>query len=203
MVYHIIDIETTGFNKVRDDILEVGYIRANHECEILGYGTLYFYRPEFNIESDAQRIHKLTREFLEPYSDSFEKNLAALWTLMMDGVLVTKSSSGFDINFIQEFMWKYGNGVNNYTLKSDVNMQKLMKDYYQEWYHKTYGRRTNAEGKLMEYIPVIGYTEERVKEEFKELFPDSRRDYAHSALYDAFVTYLSLKFRYEKINGVK
>ena len=45
MIYNVLDIETTGFNKSIDNILEVGYIRVNNKCEILGHDTLFFYKP--------------------------------------------------------------------------------------------------------------------------------------------------------------
>lgn len=197
MLLHIVDIETTGLNRMTDDIVEVGYIRANHNLDIVGYGTLYFYKPEFNIESSAQSIHGLKRSFLQQYEGDFGKNLAALYTLIRGAAIVGKNSGRFDVPFIREFISKHEPALYDSAVpRISVDMQDEYALRFRAWYTSTYGKSTTRKGTLQEYMPLIGYSPERIQEEFTQAFPESsERSNAHNALYDAFMTYLLLKNR--------
>lgn len=200
MIFHIVDIETTGLNRMRDDILEVGYIRCDQNYKIIGHGTLYFYKPEYQIENPgAQAIHKLTREFLKQYEDDFDKNMASLYALVRDSLFIGKNSDSFDVLFLKEFIGK--NIPELYSTAKPANtldIQAVFAPRFREWYKKTYGSVIKRSGKLEEYMTVIGYSNGKVKEEFSKLFPmEVERSHAHAALYDAFMTYLALKNREE------
>ena len=81
MIALTIDIETTGFlnfddrtHLLRDDceLVEFAYIRhdydpTNKTSRFIDSGTLYFYKDYYVLDNKAADIHKLTREFLEPY----------------------------------------------------------------------------------------------------------------------------------------
>ncbi len=198
MLFHIIDIETTGLHRSADDILEVGYIRCNQDFRIVGHGTLYFYRPEYQIENPgAQAVHKLTREFLRQYEKDFEVNLAALYALVRDSIFVGKNSDAFDVPFLKEFIGKnipelYSTAKPSRTL----DLQKVCAPRFREWYKDTYGSTTKRPGRLEEYVSMLGYTDGCVKDEFAKLFPEEAvRNHAHAALYDAFMTYLVFKHK--------
>lgn len=193
MLLHVIDIETTGLGKFTDDILEVGYIRCNLDTEIVGYGSLYFYKPEFKVESAAQQIHGLTREFLEPYAQDFEKNLAILYTLMYDAIIVGKNSNSFDIPFIKQFLMRYAGSLGEPYIRKSIDVQSLLANEYQNWYYERNGMKTKKKGKLMELAEMVGLTDNAIGAKFAEAFPDCGRSGAHNALYDAFVTMLLLR----------
>lgn len=114
MLLTVLDIETTGLfkfdanNVLIPDVIEVAYAFVNTDDMLIHkHGVLYFYKPEFDIESPAQEYHKITRSFLEPYEDQFNENLIALAALMTNAVILGKNSERFDIPFISRFIEKY------------------------------------------------------------------------------------------------
>lgn len=193
MIYNVLDIETTGFNKSIDNILEVGYIRVNNKCEILGHDTLFFYKPEYQIESPAQEIHHLKRNFLEQYEKEFYKNLAVLYTLMSNGLIVGKNSDRFDIPFIQEFLRRNMGYIMPPTIAGSIDIQEEYKEIFQDWYFRKYKISTNKKGKLEELIIMNGHKTITLKEEFEKLFPECPRSSIHSALFDSYMTLQLLK----------
>lgn len=137
MIGTVMDIETTGFLKFQmgadgvsvlsdeSEILEVGYINIDmNSGEILNYGTLYFYKPYFNIESDAQQVHGITRDFLKQYENDFDKNLIALNSLIQSTCLIGKNSDKFDIPFVKAFIKKHaGNKFDITSLVFNLGMK--------------------------------------------------------------------------------
>jgi hypothetical protein len=114
MLYTFIDIETTGFMKfdanavLIPDLLEFSYLQVDSTTlRIVKSGSLYFYQPHFDIESDAQEVHGLTRDFLMQYEDQFEDNLIALASITCNATICGKNSKKFDIPFIKHFLKKY------------------------------------------------------------------------------------------------
>lgn len=205
MLYTILDLETTGLRKektlkgprFKDDIIEVGYIQINENAEIVRSGQFYFYKDEFDIENDAQKIHGLTREYLRQFEGEFMDGLVSLYTLMEDGNIIGKNSDGFDIPFTKDFMERHAPQL-AFTIKSSIDMQKIFTPLYKNWYKKKYGKPTVAKGKLGELMEVIGYTDDQVREGFHRDVPDSNRDAAHGALYDVYMTYLLVKYADEQ-----
>lgn len=194
MVYHILDIETTGFNRGSDNILEVGYLRCDSDLNIIGHGVLYFYKDEYNVES-TQHIHGLSREFLSQFASDFTPNLCALYTLIKGANVVGKNSNSFDIPFIMRFLQRNLKGVELAEVNNSIDIQPLMYPYFKDYMYRTTGEVIGPRrfGKLEEYIPVIGMTMEQVKESYAEQFGVERAS-AHSALFDAYMTYLVLRW---------
>lgn len=221
MVGLVIDIETTSryptiseqTGYLRDDceILEVGYLRVDTITkEILSHGVLYFYKPYFRVESEAQQIHGLTRSFLEQYEKDFEKNLITLTALIQKTLLIGKNTEGFDIKFIDRFIDKHSKGI--LKLENTVNKQRI-KTYdgrnffydnaswsqdmqvifpitFRQLYYDKYKEvlPKNRKGKLGEYIDVLNAREE-VDRIYASLTKD-RETGAHGALYDVVMTYV-------------
>lgn len=200
MIGTVMDIETTGylaFDKVdgksvlsdSNEILEVGYININlNTGRIIKYGTLYFYKPYFQIENDAQRIHGLTREFLKQYENDFEKNLCILNTLMQQTVIIGKNSEHFDIPFVKHFLSKHGKDVLDIpTLVTNLaqrtynegkliysqgclswDMQTAFKEEYHRLYKEAYGVKVGvgvAESDIMDKLcKYTGITQGAIEE---------------------------------------
>lgn len=172
MIGTVLDIETTGYLKFttlpdgtsvlsdESEILEVGFINVDMDtCRPLTHGVLYFYKPYFNVESDAQRVHGLTREFLQQYEDKFTENLIALNALMQNAIIIGKNCANFDIPFIEKFILKHGGtklnipalvhkagmqayyGGKVYYDKdlSSLDMQNIYKSRYKKLYAGKYG----------------------------------------------------------------
>lgn len=114
MLLTVLDIETTGLfkfdanNVLIPDIIEVAYAFVDTDDMLIHkHGVLYFYKPEFDIESPAQDIHGIQRSFLKQFEDQFEENLIALASLMTNATILGKNSERFDIPFIDRFIEKY------------------------------------------------------------------------------------------------
>ena len=234
MIGTIIDIETTGwlkFDMIKEpnpyvpgtfidksvlsnesEILEVGYININMETnKILTYGTLYFYKPYFNIENDAQKVHGLTRDFLMKYEDKFMDNIIALNAMLQSTCIIGKNSNKFDVPFIKAFIEKHvGDIMDIPALVQKLSMNSYsggkvryfndtyaldMQSIYRERYHELYRDKTGIKlmpgkkGKLEEYIEVINNGQQAVDYIYNSLDKD-RVTGAHGALYDAVMTYV-------------
>ena len=230
MIGLIIDIETTrlltgpgldephdpktGYLKDDREILEVGYIRVDDaDKKIISHGTLYFYKPYFQIENEAQSIHGLTRDFLKQYENDFERNLIILNSLIQKTLIIGKNSDRFDIPYITKFIDKHSKGL--LDMRSAVSIakvrdiyknpfvyepilftydvQKAFKNTYKELYYAKYGGvlSPQARGTLMDYIDVLNKQEE-VDALYASLDKD-RTTGAHGALYDCVATYVVWK----------
>ena len=210
MLANVIDIETTGLLKYDEngtlipDILEYAYITVDTETlQVLDNGTLYFYRPDFDIENDAQKIHGLTRDFLKQYEGDFFKNLCALNAMYQNGLFIGKNSNRFDLPFIKSFIEKYGKlSMDIQLVVNDIGMKgykggvviyenNVQSIDVQETYKTIWQEKTNQtrRGKLEEYIESIENGEELVHQIYDGLKKDRVTGY-HGALYDAACTYL-------------
>lgn len=221
MVGLVLDIETTGYletnfeNFVKvtapgHDILEVGYIMIDMDTNaFLNTGTLYFYKPEFEIENKAQEIHGLTREFLKQYEDDFDKNLIALNAMIQHAIIIGKNSASFDVPYIQAFINKYSHGLYNIEALSsrlsmkaynggyvyfnnyykNVDMQKIWSPKFKELYLKKTGFTTTKRGTLGEYIDMLN-ARDIVDELYNNIPNKARTTGAHGALYDCVMTYI-------------
>lgn len=223
MIGTVIDIETTGYLQFdtasgvstladTSEILEVGFMNINMDTRaILNYGTLYFYKPYFFVESPAQAVHRITRDFISEYEDKFDMNLVALNSLIQSTCIIGKNSDSFDIPFIKAFIRKHGgdefdipelvrslgmkayNGGKVYyndTLYA-LDMQKLYKERFHELYLEKTGNKLppNKKGTLEQYISCIPFGQEAVDTVYNGLKKD-RVTGAHGALYDAVMTYV-------------
>ena len=134
----VVDIETTGYLDYdtrmidgypeqilsdRSEILSVGYLRVDLDTnKIFDAGVLYFYKPYFQVESQAQKIHGLQRSFLEQYEDQFDDNLAMLEALLYDTEIIGKNSNSFDVPFLDAFLIKHRGKT---PLFSYINLLKM------------------------------------------------------------------------------
>ena len=136
----VVDIETTGYLNFdtrpdgstvlsdKSEILSVGYLRVDLDTNrIFDAGVLYFYKPYFEIENQAQSVHHLQRSFLEQFEDKFEENLAMLETLLINTVIIGKNSNAFDIPFIEEFLTKHRGSPTLYSYINSLGMKNYEK----------------------------------------------------------------------------
>lgn len=219
MIAVVIDIETTGFSRKIDpttgyladgnEILEVGYLRIDTDTRrIISYGSLYFYKPHFPIENQAQSVHHLTREFLEAHEKDFDKNLIILNALIQNTCIIGKNSDEFDIPFIEAFIKKYARGVLDYRIAvaaAKINyygtktkfyyentmwtqdVQSLFKRTFQDLHYAQTGELVSRPGTLSDYIDVLGYWD--IVNKIYSGMKTERAGRAHCALYDVVMTY--------------
>lgn len=200
MLFTILDIETTGFKhglntaEYNDDILEVGYIQVDENLKMLRHGVFYFYQDDFVLREDSERVHKLSKEFLEQHKEEFNDSVIKLYTLMQEGIIIGKNNIGFDTPFILDFLKRRGKGLPIINVVNQVDLQDIFTPMFRRWYKENYNESTRHKGKLGELMEVIGKSMEDVESEYKELFPDaSDRCGVHSALFDTYMTYLLLE----------
>ena len=193
MLYTLIDIETTGFNRVSDEMLEFGYMQIDSKYDIVRHGTLYFYKDGWELNPEAQRVNGITREMLIPHKDEFEGNIVRLYSLMSGGIVIGKNSDSFDIPFITSFLQKYASELRPMCVKATLDLQDVYTKKFQSYYKEKYGVSTRKKGKLEELVVMIGLNDAVIRREFTKRFPDERAG-AHSALYDVFMSYLLLKY---------
>lgn len=202
MIFTVFDVETNGQSKY-SDILEAGYIQINENLEILRHGSLYFWRDDWKINWQAQQIHKLQQGFLEeacPDQATFNGNLVRLYTLFNRSQLIGKNSFRFDEPCIEYFLQRYIKGIPIPEPDGQLDLQDIFVDKFRKWYGEKYGVSAGRKlGKLDELIEVIGLSQDEVQKMYREeLGMNSRGEY-HCAEYDAYMTYILLKYAVDKM----
>ena len=195
MIITILDIETTGLDKCIHDILEVAYMRIDSKTlEILSHGTLYFYKPEFRIENQAQAVHGLTREYLTQFENEFDDNIVSLYTLIQQSVVIGKNSDNFDLPFISMWLNRKASILAPVCIVGTLDIQEFLAPHYRKWVASCTGvmPSTRKKGTLEEYMDMFGYTQESLKMDFIKLY-GSERAHAHGALFDVYMTYICVK----------
>jgi len=193
MLYTILDLETTGFSKEMDHLLEFGYMQIDKQLNIIRTGSLYFYREDWNVNTPAQSVHGLTRDYLEKHIDEFDDNLIRMYALVQNSVVIGKNSDKFDIPFINVHFRKYANPVGPITLMGTLDLEEFYTPKFRSYYREKYGQDTKKRGTLSELMELIGYSDSEIRKRFSsEIVSD--RDRAHSALYDVFMTYLLVDY---------
>ena len=216
-MYTIIDIETTGFLKrdsegtLMNDILEFGYINVDNSFQIVNYGTLYFYEPWFNVESDAQKVHGITRQFLQQMNPDTLSNAAAMVAMLTNTTIVGKNTDGFDLPFIKAWVKKLfdnnfdiarttevlkmkgynGGTVYHFDDSQSLDLQKLYGPIWRSELQDSGVAVGNKRGSLTDYIMAVPGGMDAVDSIYNELVKD-RETRAHGALYDCVMTYIIL-----------
>ena len=180
-IYTILDIETKDL-AATCDILEVGYIQITNDAKIIRSGVFHFWKEGWDV--GRTDIHGLTPEYLKqmcPDEATFNGNLIRLYTLVQGSVLIGKTGTSF-------------------TLMGTLDLQEYYTDKFRKWYSDTYGVSAGRKkGTLEELIKMVGETENSITEGYNKQI-SSERARAHSALYDAYMTYLLVIRGIERYN---
>lgn len=192
MVLTFLDIETTGFDFRTDDILQVGFVRADEKGKIINAGNLYYYQPHFNVESSAFEVHGITRQHLEPYEADFIKNVSGLYTMLQRGYIIGKNSNRFDIPFCVGWINKTCPGyLPNINVFRTCDVQDVMAPVFRSEWEKQFGESTRKHGTLEQYVKILNI-ESFVKQMYEvaqKFAKEPARAGYHDALYDAVATY--------------
>lgn len=206
MIFTIYDLETNGriekdqngFNQF-PEILEVGYIQMNEKLEILRGGTLNFYRPEWKLRPDALAVNGLSKEYLQLYEKDFGNNMICMYPLFYNACIIGKNNHRFDDPILKWFITKYSYKCRPEEIRTSWDMEKICTPHFRKYYQEKYGQATRKFGTLEELVEMCGYTKEQAMEMFKEQFPNNvGRSGFHSALFDAYMTYLVTKYMVEE-----
>ena len=186
-MYLFYDIETAS--TARDtDIYEFGYVRTDDTLRVLSSGTLFFCQPKKEVF--ATHIHGLTKEYLSKYAPDFAKNLATMYTLMENSVVVGKHNLIFDDYVVSHFLHSH---VAPNTLfrgpSRSVDIETFMASKYREYAGLVGTRKI---GTLEQYMEMFGLTNDFVMQwmqKFNISLPEGRT-HLHSAQYDAILTFM-------------
>jgi DNA polymerase III epsilon subunit family exonuclease len=93
-----VDVETTGLNPHRDEIVEIGAVKVQNGVVVAEFQTLVSIRH--TIPFDARRVHGISNEMLVG-QPTIGEALGMLWEFVGDGTLVEHSHKAFDVAFLE------------------------------------------------------------------------------------------------------
>lgn len=169
MWYTVFDIETTGLDTFRDEIVQFGYVILNEEGEKLRSDCLYFYKDGLVMPDDAYQIHGISAEFLSQYKDDFIPNLIKMAVSVNRAYTVTYNGDRFDVPFLQNYLSR--NLISNTVILGNYDVMKLM----------------NHRKKLVDTVKILGITDKELESNHEKWFGKTEGK-AHDACYDVTMT---------------
>ena len=179
MIFTTVDIETTGFNKQNNDIIQFAYMRTDEFGNFYGGETLFFYYPgtERSWSAEAEAVHGIPLSELRKHKDEFMTNCKKMWVVIYLSNAVTFNGDGFDLPFIKTWLERLG-----FPRPLEDKSFDVMKIY------KSRGKG----GKLTKLTESMGLTTDVVRAVTEEYFGTG--DQAHTAHYDSVATWLLLRY---------
>lgn len=175
MIYTIFDLETTGFNHLHDDVVQLAYVRLNSRMQKVSSGNLYFYYDRMNWSEKAYAVHQISQDFLKQYVNDFEENVRTAYAILQQGNLVGHNCDAFDIPFVDNFLSRMG--APHISALRSYDTMKI--------YTSSFGKRP----KLSDLPGHLKFTEKQIDFCLKKYFPDAEEGTSyHDARYDVAVT---------------
>ncbi|MCX8000148.1 MAG: 3'-5' exonuclease [Leptospiraceae bacterium] len=94
--FSAIDIETTGLNPTQDEILEIGVIRFQKNCQVAQFQQLI--QPSKPIPEETSKIHGIEAETVQR-APTIDEVLPSLINFVQNSILVIQNSI-FDLSFL-------------------------------------------------------------------------------------------------------
>ncbi len=125
------DIETTGLNPSRDEIIEIGAVKVKNGVKLSEFQTLI--KPAAKISGEIEKLTGITNEMLEKDGIDIEKGLKMFLDFIGNSRLVGHNSIDFDLKFMEHQLKKtikiaLSNPVED-TLKMARVMLKKISDH--------------------------------------------------------------------------
>lgn len=102
--YCVLDIETTGLDYVKDEIIEIGILKIRDDKIVDTLEVLI--QVQRSVPEEIERLTGLTNEILSKQGISLEKAMIQVKTFIGDDVLVLHNAS-FDMQFLLKSLKKY------------------------------------------------------------------------------------------------
>lgn len=98
VIFSIIDVETTGLNPAKDEIIEIGLVKVKAGKVIDEFESLI--HPKKKIPLKTIKIHGITMDdvFMAPYLSALKPKIL---DFISDTILVDHSKNRFDITFLE------------------------------------------------------------------------------------------------------
>ena len=178
MLYTVFDLETTGFDSTRDDVVQLAYTRLDSKLHLVSSGNLYFYYDNMHWSEEAYAVHKIPQSFLQQHKDSFSENVRTAYAILQQGNLIGHNCDSFDIPFIANFLGRMG--TPHVSPRRSFDTMKL--------FTKSFGKRP----KLSDLPKHLDLSERQINFCLKNCFPDTTDSISfHDARYDVAVTTLA------------
>lgn len=210
MNYLYFDTETSGLPKTsyeydKTDIIEMAYIIADDEGDILTAGDNFFLNQRSDIEPAAFQVHGLTEAKLYSLTSfGFEDYIPNIIDLINSVGCIVAHNASFDV----ERMMSYNNTKLNNLIKSK-KIICTMKDFPKQTLKTVYDNKRKAivqsYSKLSElywrYI-LLNCDSKNIKSEYLKIFKSAKDlDSFHSASFDTFILYKLHQYLRTRINA--
>lgn len=175
-MFVVFDLETTGLNKINDDIIEFAYLMFDSNNLLVKAERMYFYHEGMTWSEEAYKVHQISKEFLKTQADKFTENLIKMYSVLKYATVVGHNARKFDCEFAQFWLSKFGLPLTfNKIIDTMTDMQSITK---------------RPRIKLTKLIDYCDITPEAVATATKLFFGDADDYHAHEASYDATATAL-------------
>lgn len=101
--YVVVDLETTGFSPINDEIIEIAAIKVENRIEVSTFSTLL--KPSKRINSRITDITGITNQMVQE-APKIEQVIGDFYDYVGDSIIVGHNVN-FDINFLYENIQKH------------------------------------------------------------------------------------------------
>lgn len=177
MLYTVIDIETTGFSRYKNDIIQFSYIITDENGRVYDSDCLHFYSTciKESWSEQAESVHGISLKTLEQYADDFERNCKKMFIIISRANIVGFNSDDFDIPFICEWL---------------DQVLGVRPEIYYTLDMMTLYKRHGIKGKLVSMPDKLGVDESIIAMFTESIF--GQAGHAHASYYDVIVTHIML-----------
>ncbi len=128
-VYHnqeiiFLDLETTGLNPNRNEIIEIGAIKVKNGVILEEFQELIL--PKKPVTSESIAIHGITNELLEKEGHPLSKVLDEFLDFIGNRKLVGHNLVGFDLKFLNFSLKREKGKILNNPVEDTLNLSKVM-----------------------------------------------------------------------------
>lgn len=169
------DLETTGLDPVRSDIIQVAYATFDDDKCVRSDVMHFFYDGMSHSAPDALEKHHMSYEYLMQYKDQFTQNRYKLFSYLDGARVAGFNNHWFDDHFLEVWLKRMGAPVIEF--KETLDVMKLAAPIV----HK-------PRISLINLCKYFGLTEEDINSKCQEWFGTTGA--AHSAYYDVAATRL-------------
>ena len=103
------DLETTGLDRVKDQIIQIACIKFNRETKKVINKIMYYVQPvgEYDITIQAYKKHGIKKEFLKD-KPHFKDIAQEIFDFFKDCDILSYNGNNFDVPFLKYEFLKVG-----------------------------------------------------------------------------------------------
>lgn len=176
----IFDIETSGLDQRRSNILQFAYMEIDDDLSPIRQGSIYLKPYTSDWTAGAEAVHKLSKPFLMEHGVEPEYGAANIWALLYYRDILTYNGKTFDLPLVNNYCQAVGT--------SDV----YVRDHYDLCLEtpKLYGGKRR---KLVDAVQEFGIKASAIERLTSILFGEPNHLNPHDARYDVVATYMLYK----------